>query len=269
MIDRISNWFFDSRTFNDNRVKVPGNLIPESLATAYKIQQRNIERFRSITQVAGWKLGATTRATRDIFNTENVYFGPIFKNGLIHLKDSQGIATSVTLPKLFNVNGEPEVCFLLSEKVERIHNPVTADSVDELIESVSIGLEMPDSFVDNIPAHGLPTLIADQCASGALIVGRPLPISAFNRSKDYNVIVSTPDGSLTAGSVASIINNPFGALAEFINSARSLGVELRKGQYVATGGCAPCVPIPKDVEIEVSMEDFDMIRFYLRQRPSV
>ena len=54
-----------------------------SIYDAYQVQQNVISNLGLV--VSGWKLGGTNSKTRELFNTNELYWGPIF-NGCIMTK---------------------------------------------------------------------------------------------------------------------------------------------------------------------------------------
>lgn len=250
-----ANWFIKAREDSRYNQPLPAGICPSTLAQAYGVQNRLIEH---LGHVEAWKLGGATVATRRIFDTQDVYYGPLFAGRVLVAP------TTVASDLLGGPKGEAEIAFRLSCAVESDALP---QDPWELVDMVAPSIELPTSTVDDLPTHGLNALIADGCAYGALVLGDALPIDAAVKSGIDTLAISIAHGDVVeTGSAADILTTPIGALAAFAATARANGASLRAGQWVATGGCTSCIPLPTDQQIKVDFGDLGHFYFVVSSR---
>lgn len=223
----------------------------ESLAEAYNIQHQVMQSI----DVGAWKLGGSTSHTQNIFNTKNVYYGPIESSSIF---SSDG---HIKLPiKIEKPVGEVEVCFVLSAMVHSLEqSQIEQGNVLQYVECARIGMELPWSNF-NLPEAGLNTLVGDCCASGALILGSLVDTVDVSTGQ---IIVASERNILTEGNVSNILGGPLHALKEFLLLAVQHKLLLKPGQVIATGGATPCIPLPIGKQITVTLEDEQVLTFKL------
>ncbi|KQW31330.1 hypothetical protein ASE36_03445 [Rhizobium sp. Root274] len=254
-LERSANWFIKARQDERYNQSLPAGICPLTLAQAYAVQNRLIE---CLGPVEAWKLGGATTATRQIFNTQDVYYGPVFAGRVLLAP------TTVPQDLLGGPKGEAEVAFRLSAAVEGDALPQDPWA---LVDRIAPSIELPASTVDDLPRHGLNALIADGCAYGALVLGDALPIDAAVKASIDTLSISIAHGDVVeTGSANHILTTPIGALAAFAKTALANGATLRAGQWVATGGCTSCLPLPSDQKIEVDFADLGAFSFVVSPR---
>ena len=229
-----STWYIDNRNQRKYEQKLPNEFLPESVQEGYAIQKLLIS---SMKDVVAWKLGGGTKSTREIFNTSDIYYGPIFKG---HLFRS---GSNIPLEILGSPKGEAEISFRLSEDI----SDITKYKEDpwKLVDAIAPSIELPASVVEDVPKYGLPVLLADGCAYGALVIGDHLDINDRIKNKINTLELSfSSEEKLIKGNASNILTTPIGAIYDFIKLAIENGENIRAGQWVATGGCTPCVKLP-------------------------
>ena len=255
MID-LAEWYLHQRTHGKLQMEIPEDYIPGSTEMAYQIQRNNI--ISENRPIVGWKLGGTTQATRNIFDTNELYYGTLIEGMLF-----EGLH-DIELPNLFQIKGEAEVVFRFNHTIENISERITIDKVTQYLESIAAGVEFPDTFIKNIPNYGLSALLADNCAAGVLVTSQFVDILSKNIEKLNSIQILCDHHPIASGSANNIIGGPLSALTDFINLAFEHNLTLAGGQVVATGGCTPCVSIPLDLTIAVIFEEFYPFHFTLK-----
>ena len=230
---------------------------PGSLSEAYALA---LENAAAIGAVGAWKLGGTNAATRELFATDEAYFGPVFA---AHVHEA---TANLVLGQAGFTHGELELCFRLSEGVNdpgALGNPV--ENLQDLIEELYLGVEFPWSPFDP-PSDGLKVLVADCCASGALVVSRGNLAGDAAGAQAVRLTVDGENGveELAIGSTSNILGGPMQALADFLVLAQAHGVQLQPGQLVATGGCTPCVELPRGKTLRADFGAFGSFEFSLQ-----
>ena len=71
LFDFYKNTRISNKTIN-HKTTIP---IPDSIQDAYRIQS---EIIKALPKLGGWKIGGSSYETQKIFNTNEIYFGPIF-----------------------------------------------------------------------------------------------------------------------------------------------------------------------------------------------
>ena len=220
------------------------NYTPESLEQAYSIQKLNRLNEHDI---AAWKLGGTTEATRKLFKTGSVYYGGLNLPRVFSPKKGLSLPKNIKAPA-----GEAEVCFRLSEKIRNLSNlDVDTLPISDFVASVAPSIELPWSPFP-LPDSGLKVLVADHCAAGALVIGEEQTLSMLDINSGAVTIKCSKAQLLAEGDMANVIGGPVTALRDFLKLAQQHKLELQPGQWVATGGCTPCVALPFNELITVT-----------------
>ncbi|HDX8352436.1 TPA: hypothetical protein RQM97_000362 [Aeromonas dhakensis] len=211
---------------------------PKNLTEAYYIQHSNYAR---LGEVGGWKLGGSTSASRNFFNVDGIYYGPIFKEfiysykSIIHISPCDKVCL-----------GELEIVFYLSSEIERyMEKEVLHDNAIKYIASFFPAIEMPNVM---FPIHNdsLAVVVADQCVSGWLILGDEIPFSEDVLKSTNNVLATLVSNKncILNGTSSEIIGGPFNVFCDFLKLAQKHRLKLCPGQYVATGAFSKCESLP-------------------------
>jgi len=243
-----SHWFFNSRTIiKEQRVEGEKPAV-QSEEEGYKIQS---EVLRALNwKVGGWKLGGTTLLTQEMFNCDRVYFGPLEQEKII--KAAEFKPCVFTAPK--KLKGEPEVAFLLNENIANLSYLGQHNDVFKYVDYFATAFECPMEGCSQTDYINLGDLLADLCGSGYLIVGEPIEVNELPAFLSSEVRVTQNCKVIQKGSSRVIVGTPLKAVFDFLNLTLSLGIQLEVGQWVATGGCAPCCDIDPFSSVTVSFD---------------
>ncbi|MEX0298266.1 MAG: hypothetical protein AB3N28_04300 [Kordiimonas sp.] len=214
------------------------------------------------SEISAWKLGGTNAATQKAFNVEELYFGPLSKTQVYH--EGECLHSSV---RLFSLQAEPEICLRLSRDM----GPgVDFEDYTALFSSWSWGLEYPNTSIENMVKAGVQALVLDHCAAGLLCVGTEKPISDLQAlDRNDSVELETRAQVISEGSVGNLLSPPIQTAADFLRLATKLGFEFREGQYIATGGLAPCKVIAPDQDVVLRVNGREELRMSLPSRALV
>lgn len=255
-MDNLSYYFLTLRQKAD---PVKEFLSPDSISEAYEIQHKNI--LTTKEPISAWKLGGTTKSTQDVFQTKSLFYGPIFASSLYSYSDSIKLD-----PKFREPKGELELSFKLSSTVSTLtKEKLKNDNIFfKTIQSLYASVELPWSAFP-LPEAGLKVLIADYCASGALILGNEIPWREnLIKNLSCEVYMKTKSTLLTQGSLSQIIEGPLEALRAFLFLALEQKIPLKANQIVASGGASKCVSLPLDEEITVDFNQLDQFKFLIK-----
>jgi 2-keto-4-pentenoate hydratase len=246
----LQEYYYDARITGTGKENLPR---PDSLQHAYQIQTGNCARLGTI---GGWKLGGTNLSTRIAFSTVELYCGPIFTDSIFNVADKIVLPENVCSPV-----GELEVCFRLNEGVQgHRFQDCSPQQALNFVTSMHLGIEMPWTAF-SFPDEGLKALIADCCASGPLILSNAIGIPEV--FTDNPVVLGIRSGELSRGSTADIIGGPLEALSNFFELSTRLNLDISAGQFIATGGCCPCVPLPFGETISANFGSLGEFEFIL------
>jgi len=211
--------------------------IPPNIEAAYDLAASTIGYLG--TQVAGWKLGATTAGTRRTFATNDIYFGALLPQEIWASTESG----SPPAPPF--LQGEAEIAFRLAVNVASEDSEAAlAGPATELFDAWAPAIEAPYSCLDNIAEVGLRALLMDRCAAGALYLGTTRPNIHDDAIEQMLEIFA--DGARVAQGNAktALLMTPLEAALGFLKLAAAKGAQVRRGQWISTGGITPCVALP-------------------------
>lgn len=221
----IAEWVWEQRDAKHQAQSWPKGQGPQTLTDAYAAQKDWVAQAeRRGETVAAWKLGGTTATTRQAFQCTRAYYGPILAS------QCYGNGRDVAASKLYAPLVEVEIAF----RIGAGGAPVAA----------MLAMESPSTIWQDVKALGLPALLADGCASGALVLGPEIHDWQTWLQSAHPIRLWAGDTLLTEGTTANIIGGPLAALAEATAEMQQHGQTLAPGTYVSTGGCTPCVTVP-------------------------
>lgn len=197
--------------------------IPGDQREAYEISLAQMHR------IAAWKIGGANPWSRKVFNNSESFFGPLHPNE-VHLE-----VQSLSVDNLCNPLAEPEIMLQLGS--------CRTGDIGVCFARMAIGLEIPASVLPDDLKPELNAQIVDRAGAGALwVVGA----TTFDRDllyPEFNCQVWKNGVETPVGSSANLRGGPLGAAAEFLRLAKRLNVTLEAGQWIATGGLTPAVPV--------------------------
>ena len=141
------------------------------------------------------------------------------------------------------------------------------EDVLKYVDAVAPSLECPYTNFSDIARAGLGTLISDLCGSGFLVLGSTVPINQSSDLSINNEIIEIMQGEylVEIGSTKQIIGSPIQSLFHFLNLAYQNKLDLKKGQWIATGGCTSCVELNLCTDIRVSFSGLGAFNIRINQ----
>lgn len=213
----------DHRRLDD----LPEDCRPASIDDGYAIQTALAELWG--LDVAGWKIGATAPATRELLKVDVPFAGRIFAPYV--LESPAEVAASAFL-----------FCAVESEIVLRLGTDLPARdleySAEECADAVAAahpGFELVNHHWTDIMTAGAPRLIADNGSNGGLVIGpgrddwRDLDLASIEA-------VLTIDGEEKGRGTGTLAHGgPVHSLTWLANEMSSRGIGLSAGQLISTG----------------------------------
>lgn len=250
MMSAKVNFFLQTRKFQRPSVSVPAF---SSFAEAYAIQ---CSVFQRDDRAIAWKLGGVNHWTRKAFQVERIYAGPVSHEAIIPVEP-------IMAPQDCGIqcHGELEILVRLGDINAFTDGNIT---IDEVISAIAPALECPASVL-KFPDDGIYTLIADCCGAGTIIHGEWLPWRAYEDiHPSDNVILSSDSEVLAKGIYENLIDGVANIVKSFCALAHEHDLPVKPGDLIATGGITPCVPLPHDQILTVSLSGLGDFSFMLR-----
>jgi 2-keto-4-pentenoate hydratase len=208
----------------------PESCRPRDFADGYAIQEAFVKAWAA--PVAGYKIGCTSPETQKLLGAPAPFPGRVFAPVRLG-------SPAVVAAKAFHKLGiEPEFAFTLARDLPPRAAPYGRDEVADAVAALHGSLEIVDTrWVDWFKV-GVASILADNGANGALVLGPPV---ADWRGIDLPKAkaVLRFDGKVVAeGTGAAVLGNPLDALVWLANDLSRRGYGLKAGDAVTTGTVA-------------------------------
>lgn len=168
----------------------------------------------------GYKLGGTNHASRAAFGVSRGYYGGIEPGEIHHQPDR-----APRYP-MAEIKGEVEIALRLGPGGTGY-------------DAWCVALEMPSSPLTNLPQAGVAALVADRCATGALVLGRVHQGALPDLGAARFALVQDGRACDSAG-LDRLVDHPAALLDDFLALARGHGLRPAAGDWIATGGITAC-----------------------------
>lgn len=217
---------------------------------AYAIQAASIQaRYTRGEQWLGLKMGFTSKAKMEQMGVHDMIWG--------RLTNSMLIQNGGTFPmkKHIHPRAEPELCFLVSKKIDR---ELSLAEVGDYIEGVAAAVEIIDSRYQNFK-FSLEDVIADNCSSAGLVVGEwhdhNFPLNNLDMALEI-------DGeTVQTGSSAAILGNPWESVVAATRLAAQYEQEIPAGSYLMAGAATSAVYLKAGQSVKAKVERLGEVGF--------
>lgn len=214
---------------------LPASCRPQTSDDGYAVQ--DAVRIALGARVAGWKIGCTSAEACRILNADGPFAGPV-------LESLVADSPATLVGSAFHMRGlECDFAFRLAEDLPPQSAPFRAEDVALAVECLHPAIEIVDTRVEPWTEVGVPTLIADNGANGALVLGPA--VTGWHSTDLAQVGVRlTVDGTLCkTGSGREVMGHPLAALAWLANHRAARAGGLKAGEIVATGTCTGFIEV--------------------------
>ncbi|WP_296679429.1 2-keto-4-pentenoate hydratase [Novosphingobium sp.] len=229
----IAEAFVNARCSGATLREYPGDL-PTDFQTAYAIQDRAIA--LNGEHIGGWKVGRVAAELVTRFGADRLA-GPIFRNQMVTADALQDAAMPVMSGF---AAAEAELLLQLGDLPD---NPISAREVPDYVTEVRFGIEIASSPFCGINQHGPAVTASDFGNNFGLVLG---PVIADWRDRDLldAPTALTIDGTQAGqGTMATMLDGPFGAAAFLIDLLRRRGIGCPSGTWVSTGAITGVHPV--------------------------
>jgi len=238
--------------------ELPANCRPTDRAAGYAIQSKLAE--LSGQQVTGWKIAATSRAGQAHINVDGPLAGRLLSKRVV---DDNAVyrRTAVSLTGNIMRVAEAEFVFRLGRDLEKREAEYRLNEVMDAVESLLLGIEVPDSRYEDFTVVGAPQLIADDACASWFILGGEAAGSWRSIDLARHKVDGYRNGELTShGTGANVLGDPRLALTWIANELSRFGDGMKAGQIVTTGTCITPIPIAPGDQVRMDFGLFGSVR---------
>ncbi|MEM9439651.1 MAG: hydratase [Pseudomonadota bacterium] len=214
---------------------LPELLRPASRREGYSIQA-HFEAM-SAQPLFGWKIAATSDGGQRHIGVDGPLAGRLLAERVIAADDTPSLRGNHMRV------AEPEFAFRMAKSLPPQTLPYDRAKVLTAVDTLFLGIELPDSrFVDFANVGG-PQLIADNACAHQFLLGQEAAEDwrACDLSRQH-VSIAVADGIRHEGSGGAVLGDPIAALVWLVNELRSLDITLERGHVVTTGTAT--IPLP-------------------------
>ncbi len=211
--------------------ELPVSCRPLDLASGYAIQDTLLASTGE--HLAGYKIAATSEAGQAHIGVDHPIAGGLVAS---HLSEP-GACVSLVGNQMCAVEGE--FVFEFERPLMPKPTPYSRDQVMQAVGSLRLGIEVPDSRLNNFARAGAPQLVADNACAHRFILGPAIACEWRADNLAEQVVELWIDGREVARGVgANALGDPRDALVWLVNHCSSRDQALGSGQFVTTGVCA-------------------------------
>lgn len=208
---------------------------PNSRKEAYKIQEQ-IE-IVSENKILGWKIAATSKDGQNHIGVSGPLAGRIFKD------KAKFPNSNLILGNNQMAVAEPEFAFKIGTEIKPNNSYYKVKEVMELVETLHLAIELPDSRFNNFSSVGELSLIADNACADQFVISKPVELDW--KDIDFsNHKVSISNSKFTHKGIGSnVLGDPRIALTWLVNELSQNNILLEKDMIVSTGTCSKPIPV--------------------------
>ncbi|MEO0473775.1 MAG: fumarylacetoacetate hydrolase family protein [Bacteroidota bacterium] len=221
-----------------------------NVETAYDIQKESIaQRYERGEAFIGLKLGFTSEAKMKQMGVSDMIWGRLTDSMLI--RDGK-----LRLDQYIHPRAEPEICFYTRKKIDRA---ISLEEAPEFIDAIAPAIEIIDSRYENFK-FSLEDVIADNCSSAALVVGRWHSVDTDLSNLSMKLLFNGEEKA--AGTSAAILGNPWRSVEAAARLAVQYGIHIPAGSYVLAGAATAAVYLEPDTEVKAVVDQLGETSFH-------
>jgi len=207
--------------------ELPETLRSLSLSDAYSIQHHGIKHWSD--EVAGWKIGATSKEVQGVFGISEPVYGPIFKRTVFQSPaqlDAAAFQHRIV---------EAEFAFRFGADLPSRTKPYTRDEIVAAIDAVIPSIEILSPRLKTLTGSHISTVVADFCGNGGAVLGR-ICTDWHKLDLISRVVTLSLNGvKRREGTGALVLGNPLNTVEWLINALGKNGASIKKGQFILAG----------------------------------
>lgn len=213
---------------------------PRTLAEAYRVQ--DLLTAEMDAEIGGWKVGATAKSAQKMLKARGPFAGRVLAGRIFE--------TGVTLPgNAYGLRGlEGEFAFRLAKELPPRAKPYGLAAVRAAVAAVHPAIEVIGPRWRDGLAAGLPSIVADQGANAALVLGKALRDGPKLDLRTMAVSMEVDGAIVGSGTGADVLGDPWASLLWLANFRRTRG-GLDAGLIVTTGSCTQVFRAPASCRV--------------------
>ncbi len=217
---------------------------------SYVIQSESIKRrYERGEKLIGLKMGFTSEAKMKQMDVHDMIWGRLTDSMLINN------GGEVAFDQFIHPRAEPEICFLIKNKIDR---ELTLAEAKNHTEAVAAALEIIDSRYQNFK-FSLEDVIADNCSSAGFVIG---PWHPHNMPIDnLKMVMEIDNVPVQIGSSSAILGNPWKSLVAATRLAAQYEQEIPEGSYIMAGAATSAVYLKQGQKVKAIVEHLGAVEF--------
>jgi 2-keto-4-pentenoate hydratase len=230
---------------------LPEGCRPSTVAEGYAVQAAIMRLWGE--PIAGWKVGAVTKAVREMFAIDYPFLGPVFR-GTVLQSPAAPVASAYQHRMI-----EAEFSFLLGRDLPARADPYTIEEVIGACAAVVPSIELVSPRFPRILTDAIATVIADCGINGGEVLGEPVTGWTASDLASQRVRLTVNGRIVAEGSGADVLGNPIYVLEWLANEMSRRGSGLLAGQFVSTGTCTGIVTLEVGERAIADFGDFGQV----------
>lgn len=235
-----------------NRTPLPSLLQdwgPKSVEDGYRVQQHAHDLLApSLGKIVGHKIGATNAAIQRKLGVGHPCAGGVFAKAV------WGSGTTLRMSDLVKPGLECEVAFRFGRDVTPRSAPYTREDMQTALDACMISMEIVDNRHADLAHIHIPTLLADDTLDAGVILGAAHTTWHHIDFSSLTGIIRLHGKEISRGTGGNVMDDPLNAMVWIANTYSSLGLTLKRGEFVSTGSIADLIWAKAgehyDIEIE-------------------
>ena len=231
---------------------LPEEIRPRTLAEGYRVQDLLTAELDAA--IGGWKVGATAPAARKLLKARGPFAGRVLAGRMF--------ATGAALPGgAYGLRGlEAEFAFRLARPLPARAKPYGLAAVKAAVGAVHPAIEVIGPRWSAGLAAGLPSIVADQGANAALILGKALRGGTTLDLRAMAVAMEVDGAIVARGTGADVLGDPWASLLWLANFRRARG-GIDAGLVVTTGSCTGVFRAPPGCRVRALFAGRPLVEF--------
>ncbi len=226
-IDAAASVLVEARRTNSVIDGIPKDVRPQTLADAYAVQDRFIERLGQPT--GGWFGACTNPGIQEMLGLPEPYYARLLSNHIY--SDPASLDCAAYPPMVF----ECEFGFVADRDFTPADAPYPRDEIAASIVRVCPTIEVVAGHLRDWPQQDVFSVIADNGTDGALVVGEGKADWRCIDLTATEVVLSINGEACRQGSGARVLGDPAAAYVWLVNAVTRDGKTVHAGDICNTG----------------------------------
>lgn len=249
----IAAAFVDARRSATALAEYPGAK-PVTFSDAIAVQTEALA--LSAGQIAGWKVGRINSPWFEKVGVNRLP-GPIFSSAVQHVAASEKPVGTIFKNGFGAV--EAEFVFRIGQSPAAGQTQFSLNEAADLIDSVSIGIEIASSPFAGINTEGPLVTISDFGNNNGLIVGQEIPDWRTSDLENWTIEGHIDGALIGKGQAVAFPDGPLGSVKFLIENLIARAIPVTPGLLISTGAVTGVHEISAGQSFEARFGDFGSI----------